>query len=279
MRTIKTLGDQQRGATLIVVLILLLLITVIGIVAVRTAITSLNIATNSQIGQLLVQTGDTPNNQFLNVSNYDVLRAADVAIGAAEMEHRNAPGKEYIFCYKPTLNQQLAATMDATVLIPPAKNDPSDTKATIDSTQTNRSGFCNLESDFGSAREAVVTQVAIRIPTDTENVDAGAYLESGIDQGAGSIVQNSKTTSTRVRVTTTSILPNYSSTDLATVQQDCIGNGSSVGYINDALDSEVAGKKTVADCLAGYGIPVNVQVQEMILQQLDQETTSPASAW
>lgn len=276
---ITTLGHQQRGATLIVVLILLLLITVIGIIAVRTAITSLNIATNSQIGQLLMQTGDTPNNQFLNVSNYDVLRAADVVIGAAEMEHRNAPGKEYVFCYKPTLNQQLAATMDATILIPPAKNAARDTKATIDSTQSNRSGFCDLQRDFGSAREAVVTQVAVRIPTDTEAVDAGAYLESGIDQGAGSIVQNSKTTSTRVRVTTTSILPNYASTDLATVQKDCIGDGSTVGYINDAIDSDVAGKKTVAECLAGYGIPVNVQVQEMILQQLDEETTSPASAW
>ena len=53
---------QQRGATLIVVLILLLIITVIGIFAIRTAMTSLNIATNSQISQLLVQTGDTPTN-------------------------------------------------------------------------------------------------------------------------------------------------------------------------------------------------------------------------
>ncbi|MEG1856635.1 MAG: PilX N-terminal domain-containing pilus assembly protein, partial [Acinetobacter sp.] len=42
---------QQRGATLIVVLILLLIITVIGIFAIRTAMTSLNIATNSQISQ------------------------------------------------------------------------------------------------------------------------------------------------------------------------------------------------------------------------------------
>jgi Tfp pilus assembly protein PilX len=36
-----------------VVLILLLIITVIGIFAIRTAMTSLNIATNSQISQLL----------------------------------------------------------------------------------------------------------------------------------------------------------------------------------------------------------------------------------
>ncbi|ENW05843.1 PilX N-terminal domain-containing pilus assembly protein [Acinetobacter beijerinckii] len=278
MMKIQKIRHQQRGATLIVVLILLLLITVIGIIAVRTAITSLNIATNSQIGQLLLQTGDTPTNQFLNLSSYDVLKAADVVIGAAIMEQRNAPGKEFVFCYKPTSEQQVAAALDATVLIPPQRNDAKDTKATIDSTLTNRSGFCNLQQDFGSAREAVVTQVAVRIPTDAENLAPGAYLERGGDQSAGSIVQNSKGESSRVRVTTTSILPNYSSASLADVQRDCIGDATAVGYINDALDQDVAGttgKKTVADCLTGYGIPVNVQVQEIILRRQDVEITAP----
>lgn len=154
MKSITTPRHQQQGATLIVVLFVLLLITIVGIMAIRTAITSLNIATNSQIGQLLVQTGDTPANQFLNVGSYETLMAADLVIGAARLD---TPGKEYIFCYKPTSNQQIAATMDATVLIPPDANAAWDTKATIDSTQTSRNGFCNLEQDFGSAREAVVT--------------------------------------------------------------------------------------------------------------------------
>ncbi len=165
MKSITISRHQQQGATLIVVLFLLLLITIVGIMAIRTAITSLNIATNSQIGQLLVQTGDTPTNQFLNVGSYQTLMAADLVIGAARLD---TPGKEYIFCYKPTSSQQIAATMDATVLIPPDANAPWDTKATIDSTQTSRNGFCNLEQDFGSAREAVVTQVAVRIPTDAD---------------------------------------------------------------------------------------------------------------
>ncbi|MDH0029832.1 MULTISPECIES: PilX N-terminal domain-containing pilus assembly protein [unclassified Acinetobacter] len=274
---------QQQGATLIVVLILLLLITIIGIIAIRTAITSLNIATNSQIGQLLVQTGDTPTNQFLNVADYKMLNGVDIVIGAAVKEHQTAPGKEYIFCYKPTSNQQMAASMDATVLVPPDANAVWDTKATIDSTQTSRNGFCNLEQDFGSAREAVVTQVAVRIPTDADkSLEAGALLESGGDLSLNSVAQNSKTPVTRVRITTTSILPSYASADLATVQKDCIGGASSVGYINDALDEGVAGttgKRTVADCLASYGIPVNVQVQEIILRELEPENTSPASAW
>ena len=140
-----------------------------------------------------------------------------------------------------------------------------------------------MEQDFGSAREAVVTQVAVRIPTDADkSLEAGALLETGGDLSLNSVAQSSKAPVTRVRVTTTSILPNYASADLATVQEKCIGGASSVGYINDALDQGVAGttgKRTVADCLASYGIPVNVQVQEIILRQFEPENTSPAKAW
>lgn len=49
----------QKGSTLIVVLILLLVITVIGTLAVRQSLTSLNIATNSQAQQLLMQSSDS----------------------------------------------------------------------------------------------------------------------------------------------------------------------------------------------------------------------------
>ena len=43
---------NQNGATLIVVLFLLLTITVLGTLAVRQSVVSLNIATNSQAHQL-----------------------------------------------------------------------------------------------------------------------------------------------------------------------------------------------------------------------------------
>lgn len=66
MRIQHTLQRQQCGATLIVVLMMLLVITIVGVFAIRVAMTSLNIATNSQIGQLLLQTGDTPTNLILN---------------------------------------------------------------------------------------------------------------------------------------------------------------------------------------------------------------------
>lgn len=50
--------NKQRGATLIVVLFLLLAIIVLGTLAVRQSLVSLNIATNSQAQQLLLQNSD-----------------------------------------------------------------------------------------------------------------------------------------------------------------------------------------------------------------------------
>ena len=49
---------QQHGSTLIVVLILLLAITIIGTLAIRQSMVSLNIATNSQAQQLMIQNSD-----------------------------------------------------------------------------------------------------------------------------------------------------------------------------------------------------------------------------
>lgn len=267
--------QSQRGATLIVVLFMLLLITIMGIVGIRVAMTSLNIATNSQVGQLLLQTGDTPTNQFLNVSNYNDLIVLSGAIGKAIEEHKVAPGKEIIFCYKPTSSQKMGVAFDTTVLVAPIKGTAADTKATIDSTQSNRSGFCNLESDFGSARQAVVTQVAVRIPTDAiSDADPGSTLARDTDVSLQSNTSKGKVEA-RVRITSTAIMPAYSTENLTTVQNDCIGSASAVGYINDNIDDIVTGKRTVADCLRSYGIPVNTQVQEIDLRKRDIQVTAP----
>ncbi|ONG42176.1 hypothetical protein BKE30_01365 [Alkanindiges hydrocarboniclasticus] len=262
----------QQGATLIMVLFVLLIITMVGVLAIRVAMTSLNVATNSQIGQLLLQTGDTPNNQILNTTNLSNILDFSGAVGAAIKEHETDPGKEYIFCYKPTSSKKLGALVDTTVLVPPASNAVRDTKATIDSTQSNRTGFCNLEKDFGSGREAVVTQIAITIPTDADaDAAPGAYLVRDTDVSSGSSAAT-KTSQQRIRVTTTAILPAYASASLSVIQEDCIGSATAVGYINDNTDKATVGKKTMADCLAGYGVPVNSQMQEINLVELRTQT-------
>lgn len=90
------LASSQRGATLIVVLFMLILITLIGVFAIRTAMTSLNIATNTQVGQFLSQTADTPLNQFYTS---DLSKMVDLSgvVGFALQDSKLEPGNEYIF--------------------------------------------------------------------------------------------------------------------------------------------------------------------------------------
>lgn len=50
--------NHQQGVTLIVVMLLLVAITVIATIAVRQSLVTLNIATNSQAEQLMLQNAD-----------------------------------------------------------------------------------------------------------------------------------------------------------------------------------------------------------------------------
>ena len=277
MKIKNTFQRQQRGATLIVVLIMLLVITLVGVLAIRVAMTSLNIATNSQISQLLLQTGDTPTNLLLNRTSYKDLTSVMSIVGKAIDDQKDPlkHGREYVFCYRPTSALQVNSILDMTVLIPPIAAAANDAKATVDTTESNRSGFCDLERDFGSSREAVVTQVAVKYISEADpNAAPGADLDRGTDASKDSIIQQGKVDG-RVRITATAILPNYSSANLATVQAACIGDGSTAGFINDDTDPGLRTKKTMADCLAEYGIPVNTQIQEIDLKTRFVQVTAP----
>lgn len=269
--------NQQKGATLIVVLIMLLVITIVGVIAIRVAVTSLNIATNSQIGQLLLQTSDTPTNILLNKSEFKNLTSVMGAVGKAINDQQDplSRGREYIFCYRPTAALQMGSILDVTVLIPPAATAADNTRPTVDTTESNRSGFCNLEEDFGSARQAVVTQVSVKyINSADPDAAPGADLERGTDASKDGNIQQGKVLG-RVRVTATAILPNFSSTNLADVQRDCIGNATAVGFINDNSDEGLRTKRTMADCLSDYGIPVNTQIQEIDLKTRYVQVNAP----
>ena len=269
----RLMRHSQRGATMIVVLIMLVLLTLVGIMGIRTAMTSLSIATNSQVGQLVSQSGDTPTNYFLNGSDYQSLTTLTTVVGQAIALHKERPGREVVFCYRPTGKERIDSAFDTTVLIPPEKSEDPYTKATIDSVYTDRAGFCDLTKDFGSSREAVVTQVSVKVVSEPGSV-IGAALERGSNQAVGATETKDKVEAT-VRVTSTAIMPSFARESISDIQQKCIGNGSNVGYINDNLGADLTGKKTVADCLSGYGIPLSTQVQEFELRTRDIQTEAP----
>ena len=269
----RLMRHSQRGATMIVVLIMLVLLTLVGIMGIRTAMTSLSIATNSQVGQLVSQSGDTPTNYFLNGSDYQSLTTLTTVVGQAIALHKERPGREVVFCYRPTGKERIDSAFDTTVLIPPDKSADPDTKATIDSVYTDRAGFCDLTKDFGSSREAVVTQVSVKVVSEPGAV-IGAALERGSNQAVGATETKDKVEAT-VRVTSTAIMPSFARESISDIQQKCIGNGSNVGYINDNLGADLTGKMTVAGCLSSYGIPLSTQVQEFELRTRDIQTEAP----
>ena len=269
----RLMRHSQRGATMIVVLIMLVLLTLVGIMGIRTAMTSLSIATNSQVSQLVAQSSDTPSNYFLNGSDYQNLTTLTTVVGQAIALHKDRPGREVVFCYRPTGKERIDSAFDTTVLIPPDKSADPDTKATIDSVYTDMAGFCDLTKDFGSSREAVVTQVSVKVVSEPGSV-IGAALERGSNQAVGATETKDKVEAT-VRVTSTAIMPSFARESISDIQQKCIGNGSNVGYINDNLGADLTGKMTVAGCLSSYGIPLSTQVQEFELRTRDIQTEAP----
>jgi Tfp pilus assembly protein PilX len=59
----------QQGAALIAVLVILVVITLLGVTAMRMGVTSLALATNSQVVQVLFQSADLGTNQLVNTVN------------------------------------------------------------------------------------------------------------------------------------------------------------------------------------------------------------------
>lgn len=256
---------SQNGATIIAVLMVLLILTVVGTLAIRTAMTNFNLATNAQVGQLSSQTADTPFNQFL-IS--DVLQQTNLAsvIGKALKDAETDPGREYVFCYKPKASTRFGSAGSMAVnQIVEETNDKDEKVLNVKLVEGSIDNFCDLDSDFGSAREAIVTQVAVKIPTDSAEFPPLALLARETNVSGGQNVPQGVTDQKRIRVTTVAVMPVYA-TDRSAAQNCLIKN------INDDSDEEIrtlmvaAKLKTSAECLVELGIPVNTQVQEFNLQ-------------
>ena len=78
--TIKTkkIAIKQRGAALIAVLIILVVITLLGVTAMRMGLTSLTLATNSQVSQLLFQSADMGTASLMKLVQQDTATAMKV---------------------------------------------------------------------------------------------------------------------------------------------------------------------------------------------------------
>lgn len=259
-------SHNQRGATLIVVLFILLIVTVVGIMAIRVAMVSLGIATNSQIAHLNFQSSDTPLELFNEVNPVTLTSLSNV-VGAALQGNTAALGSEYIFCYRPlSTTGGFGQTQASTVLTTSSGNVSADSVT----------GFCNLSSDFGSARKGMVTQLAVTIPVDSQdNLAAGSSLPRGINLSEGTQLPKSMTSTQRIRVTSTAMLPTYGTSSVRTIQSTCLSQGNA--KISDNLSPDNASLSTISDCLKQFNVPSNTQVQEFNYTNQLTQVTAPGS--
>lgn len=205
---------KQRGAAILVVLLILLVITVLGITAVRMGLTSLTIATNSQVSALLFQSADTGVVSFEQRVTANPAAAAlpDGVIGPS----LNAPGVETPYCF--TKGDRL------------------------------RAGGCvvGADGDFTSTRNAVLNQVAVEVPAAADGSPMrGVVLGTDLDRAG--------INSYRVNVYSTAVLPVFGAANEAELNE-CLSNRpnddsedpAGIDTVTDCLTDEGAVFTTMA---------------------------------
>ncbi|EPF74055.1 hypothetical protein [Acinetobacter indicus] len=247
---------KQEGATLIVVLILLVIITMIGTLAIRSSLTTLNIATNSQAQQLLVQNSDSA---IFNVEDPDLIErntAYDGLFGLVKSDANK--GKELVFCYKGTATEFYDFSR-ASFMQWVSGTAPNNSELGID-------GYCKMDSSnnfFTSGRKAVMTQVSIKVNTDaSSNLDrAFEHMQRGTDAESAKIDKSEK-----ILVTATSIVPSMSTANDTDIN-NCFSTHMNQVVIPSGVTPATGMNKSVSQCLQDLGVPVNTQIAEYNLTQ------------
>ena len=234
--------NRQKGATLIVVLILLVALTVIGTLAIRQSLVSLNIATNGQAQQLLIQNSDSATFNVENPNSLIRSLARDGMFGF--IKGSTNKGKELIFCYRGDQSQFFNLSRASLIY---------EQNGSIVNNSLGVSGYCQLGSQnfFTSNRRAVLTQVSVSF-VEGGNVKPFQFYIRGTDPEKAKIEQTE-----RVVVNTVSLIPS-----LSTATDEEINTCLSTRLSNTNIPTH-----SIATCLSSLNVPFTVHVTEYTLGQ------------
>lgn len=255
---------QQRGATLIIVLILLVVITIIGTIAVRQGLVGLNIATNSQAQQLLIQNSDAA---FFNVEKEDNLIQAlstsgmfGYISGAANQD------KELVFCFRGTEHDFFNIGRASIMQWEEGKQKPTNNALGTD-------GYCDAKATdsnfFTSGRKAVMTQVAVKFSSQQNNDPFFGQI-LGTDEKTVKLERSKP-----LKIFAVSIMPTLTSADSDKINT-CLNSHMSEVTIpaGVVIDNNETSKKafekaskSVTQCLAELNVPFSTYVTEYVLAQ------------
>ena len=236
--------QHQRGATLIVVLIMLVLLTIIGTWAIRQSMVSLNITTNSQAQQLLMQSSDTV---FYRLGHGGYAASSGNPLSLIGYSTQNE-GDEVVFCFRNQSNSAMFNVSNSSVL--------RWNEAMSDVSVDGVSGFCSLsnDGDYASARKAQLTQVSVIVSPPSDSDQDIPLSNANVGTDTESIGQPSDTK--KITVYSTSLLPALSSTDLTDEIHLCLRRPHTAPLVGNA--------QTISSCLKDIGVPYNTQIQSYI---------------
>ena len=236
--------QQQRGSALISVMIILLLTTVLGVIAVRQGSTNLNLAMNASVQSLLVQSSDVG---FDKLESSNIAQSASGAGPLGYLRLEGNAGKEYIFCYRPTVTgkKSIYNIREDTIMLPSG------------GLEGGVSGFCDIgqNTDYSSGRRVVVSQMGLVRPQEAAVAEPFQYYEKGTDSETVKRPEQQ-----RYRAYVTSIAPTLARSATQTEINNCFKSAN-----DDSTVAAGASTESTSNCLFGLGVPSNTQVQDYVL--------------
>ena len=277
MKKFSSVPSSQQGVALIVVLLFLILITLAGAIAVKNSTTDLKLATSEQADTLMLNTADNTNKsieQAINIDQTDLKAVVQksIALSSAGMfgyfmnlGAEDNRGDQIVFCYRPR-GTYFFQMNEATVI------DTSGGSKLVTGA-SNSGGFCRVSNaaDFSSARNNVMTQVAVTRPSsDMLASEPFEYVPTQRTINTSDVTS----TSPNFRLFSTSFLPGMTRASEKEILE-CLKkpnqNAADYGYAEKDKDGNDVTKyydQTLTQCLASKGVPAKTLVEDVKLDNL-----------
>lgn len=252
-------NNKQVGSALIVVLVVVMLLTIIGVMAIRSGLFGLNIATSSQASRIMDQNNDAALFKLEDSAQFDEFLVGTGLFGYPKLDENR--DKELVICYRGNMKQFYQFYRAS--LVYDLKDGSKKPEIDDIGVTAARSGFCQVDdkkTDFVSGRAAAMTQISVRVSGDVEGSDPFSYYQEGTDTETGKLDE-----AVRLIITTTTVMPVLSTEDNKTINA-CMKN---LSYVDATSNLE-----TVSECLSKYSVPYKTQVSEYSLGQFIKKVKS-----
>ncbi|WP_111893687.1 pilus assembly protein PilX [Acinetobacter sp. MB5] len=245
---------SQQGATLVVVLIVLLLITIIGTLAIRQGLLSLNIATNGQAQQLMLTNSDSAIFTVQDADNLSQELATNGMFGYIRTSSNK--GKELVFCYRGT-NTNFFTIANASII-------KWETGTAPNNSEIGTAGYCNPTSSnnyYTSGRGAVMTQITVQFEDSSSDDTPFSGSVSGTDTDSAKVMSSEK-----ALVHAVSLMPTLSSASTSDIYS-CLSTHMNDPEVPSGYTAASGADESVSECLADLNVPFTTHVSEYTLTQ------------